>query len=148
LTGACVSDEWLTEYVKSFGGTCPLCRAPLVAGELHCTRCRSELQLGLKVLELYLLAWGMALGATAVMAGFGLFLLLLILRRPHFRDAAETIIVLGNCFMGLMMALSTITLLVFRRRFCRLPRISQWVVAVFLAGAALVGVISFGMVVH
>ena len=143
-----MSDAWLAEYVKTFGGSCPLCRTPLLPGNERCTRCRSELRLGLKVLEAYLLAWGVALGAAAITSGFGLFMLLLFLRRPHLSNERETVVILCVCGLGVLMSAVTGLLLAMRKRFYRLARITQWSLAALFGGLAISATIALYSVIH
>src|SRR4051794_5568084 len=76
-----MSDAWLSSYVRTFSANCPVCRMALAEDRSDCPRCRFELRLGLKVREVYLAAWGVSLGGALVVAGFGLFILLIMALR-------------------------------------------------------------------
>jgi len=144
------TDPWLTSYITAYRPACPICGRPLLLHGLACSRCHMVIRLGLRAASrLYRLAWGIAVASSALCAGCGLFLLLLILRRPqnlHRGDILYQAILVANCVLGVFQVAATLALLVFRRWFCRWPWAVRWGVAALFAGILVASVISLAAV--
>ena len=143
-----MSNVSLANYLRTFPSVCPLCRRPLSAERDSCAKCGSVLQLGLKTFSPYLIAWGFTLSATVVVAGFGIFLtLLMLIRRP---PVSQVVILAfwAICFLGFVMAAVSVGLLYLRRRFVRLPVWIQWVAALFAWGVTLFTALVFLLILR
>jgi hypothetical protein len=145
-----ITDPWLSTYIRAYHPACPLCARPLSDDADHCRHCGSELRLGLKpASRLYRLSWGIALGSSAFSAGCGLFLILLLLRRPmnlHRGTEVYQWTLLANCALGIFQTLAGAAFLVARRRFCRLPGEVRWIVAILCLAVFIGGVASLALV--
>jgi nitrate reductase gamma subunit len=128
-------DHWLQAFCRDYVPACPGCRASLSDATDRCPRCRLELRLGTKILEPYLAAWGTAMGAFGIIAGCGLFLLMLIVRRPFIvarmwsSHDPKPIVILCAAAGGVLGAIVTAVLIARRRHFCRIRRAGQWAAA-------------------
>jgi hypothetical protein len=148
---AVTMDVWFVSFVRSYGAACPSCRRTLGEPEPQCPRCGVELRLGVKIPQLYLLAWGITLTTCAVMAGCGLFLLFLIARRPsnlHRGDWVEFSVLVTVCGLGVLMAVAAVVLAGWRQGFCRLPRWTQWLLAGGALCLLLMGAVGLVAVLH
>jgi hypothetical protein len=143
-----MSEVWLSNYLKAFPSACPLCRRPLVPERAACGYCGSRLRLGLKAIEPYLIAWGLTLGGAAVTAGFGMFLLLLMLMRMPSASNWVMMTYFGMGVLGLIMAGVSVLLLVLRRAFVRLPRVVQWGIALVCWGIAMTTAVLFALIIR
>src|SRR4051812_37983268 len=96
-------DPWLSTYIEQYKALCPLCRAPLHPQCHECLRCRRKFQLGAKVLQAYLIAWGIAVCMLALESGIGAILLYVAVYRGgirHLRD--EQLVYVGIGVMGIL----------------------------------------------
>jgi hypothetical protein len=143
-----MSELWLSHYLKAFPSACPLCRRPLSLESAACGHCGSKLRLGLKAIEPYLIAWGLTLGGAAVTAGFGIFLLLLMLVRTPSLSSWVTMMFFAIGALGLMMACASVLLVVLRRPFVRLPRGVQWGIAVTCWCIAIATAVVFAVIIR
>ncbi len=145
-------EPWLAVFIETFGAPCPACATPLVVPADACPKCRTQLRLGMKITESYLLAWGICIATSGLMAGFGMFLLFLFLLRgnpPTSRDPfITTIICYANMSAGAFMTLAMIFLLAARKVFCRWPRRVQWIMASATLMMLAAMVVSFGWTVR
>lgn len=141
-------DPWLEIFIAEHAPRCPVCRGSLSRERPECTRCGDSVRLGLKVTEAYLLAWGTSVVASALMAGCGLFLLTLILRRPQILERGEMLkaVMIAACGIGVLAAIAEISLVWGRRLFCRLPRWAQCVIAAGVLGLLIVDITSLVLV--
>ena len=136
----------MESYVRAYGAECPSCRRPLPGPADHCPWCRVPLRLGVKITELYLLAWGIVLTASVLVAGCGLLMLFCVIRTPNLLDRGDILYRLaigGICGLGVVMAIASVLLVLTRRAFCRLPRPAQWslaTVALVILLGCLVGI--------
>jgi uncharacterized membrane protein len=132
-------EPWLETYVRAYGGICPSCRQSLTAPAEHCLRCGVPLRLGVKITELYLLAWGIALTTSLLTAGCGLLVLFCVARRPSLLSRGDLLYrcgISGTCVLGILMAAAALVLLLTRRSFCRLIRSVQWALAALTIASA------------
>jgi hypothetical protein len=144
-------DAWLTSYVRMYGAMCPSCRRTLAETAGRCPKCGAELRLGVKIPQMFLLAWGTTLAACAVQAGCGLFLLFLIMRRPFLLrrgDWAYVSVLLTVCSLGALTAVAAVVLAGCRRRFCRWPRPVQWLLAAGAVGVLMMGAVGLAAELH
>jgi hypothetical protein len=139
-----VQSSWLARYLESFPSRCPVCRQPLAAQKENCPHCGIKLSLGLKVMEVYLISWGVAVGGAAVLAGFGFFIaFVMIARRPTHWTSTMWICSVAIAALGFCMAVVLLLLLLFRRRFCRLSGEVQRLTAVSSCGLVLLSAAAF-----
>jgi hypothetical protein len=143
---------WLEVFVRNYRPACPVCRSsPLILYGSRCAGCGYEVQLAVKVTEIFLLAWGLALASLAIVAGCGIFLLLLVCIRPTILDQGSTIaagVMLANCAAGVLAAILTVALGLMRRRFCRFPQGVQWFLVAATFFVMLVCAVSLGLTLH
>jgi hypothetical protein len=139
--------DWLAEFLGDRHERCPLCAADLrgVSGGV-CPGCGRELVLTLGVADAYLRAWITAAVAMSVSAGVGVLVLIIVgnegLPRP--RRVGDYWLTGAIWYFMLSVPVAAVVLMV-RRRFMRLERRTQWLLASAAAAATALGFIAFAV---
>jgi hypothetical protein len=141
LKGPSNDDAMLLQFVRDREVPCPVCKYNLHALTVpRCPECGRALCLTVGAVEPFLAAWIITAIGSFGSSGIGALLTAFAICRPvHFHDPTQYLAWWSFTF-SVPLAIGTV---MFRRKFLRLPRGIQWILAVLVVTLSLGQIVGF-----